>query len=68
MRVEEGKKYWYINDKFQLVSDIEKNNQTSTNRLLAGNYFTSNASGLEVVGQITEIIRDYLATLSSEPR
>lgn len=68
MRVEIGKRYWYINDKLQLVSDIEKGNQTSTNRLLAGNYYTSNSIGLEVLGQINEVVRDYLASLSSEPR
>lgn len=63
MKVDEGKRYWYINDKFQLVADTEKNNQTSTNRLLAGNYFSSHSMGLDVLGQIQEFIRDYLATL-----
>lgn len=68
MRVDIGKRYWYINDKLQLVSDTEKGNQTSTNRLLAGNYFQTNSIGLEVLGQINEVVRDYLATLSSKPK
>lgn len=65
MQVEVGKRYWYINDKFCLVSDVEKGLQLSRNRALAGNYFVKVEQGTEVLGQIIEIIRAFLASPES---
>lgn len=65
MQTEIGKRYWYINDKLCLVSDVEKGLQTSRNRALAGNYFINVEHGTEVMGKIVEIIREYLASPES---
>lgn len=65
IQVEIGKRYWYINDKLCLVSNIEKGLQLSRNRALAGNYFVNVEHGTEVLGKIMEIIREYLASPES---
>ena len=65
IQVEVGKRYWYINDKFCLVSDVEKGLQLSRNRALSGNYFCNVEHGTEVLGKIVEIIREYLASPES---
>ena len=67
MQAARGKKYWYISDNFVLKQDIEKIKGTSRHRALAGNYFTDRMRGLEVLGEINEILRNYLASPESNP-
>lgn len=68
MQVEHGKKYWYINDELKLVPTLENGLQTAKNRALAGNYFQDASQGTEVLGQVTEIIRNFLASPESNPK
>lgn len=68
MQVQVGKKYWYITDKFILKQDEEKGLQTSRNRALAGNYFADRMMGIEVMGRLAEVIRDFLASPESNTK
>lgn len=68
MRVAEGCRYWYIDDKLTLKQDTEKGYQISRNRALAGNYFSDVGMGIEALGRINETIRDYLASPESNPK
>lgn len=56
--VEVGEKYWYINDKLELVQDIERGKITSRRRYFVANYFKTHMEGLEYLGAIAELLRD----------
>ena len=61
MRVGLNERYWYITDKMQVTSDIEKNKATSNKRYLAGNYFKREADAVAILEAEMEIRRDFLA-------
>lgn len=61
MRVGENERYWYITDKMQITSDIEKGKGTSNKRYLAGNYFKREEDAVRVLEAEIEIRRDFLA-------
>ena len=56
-KAEPGQRYWYIDDKMNMVSKIEQQKPTSHFRYLAGNYFLNPQDCLEVLGQFTQILR-----------
>lgn len=58
---EKGKKYWYINDKMNVVQDVEKGTPTSHFRYLAGNYFVDYEAALRTLNKFQDILRCYLA-------
>ena len=57
----QGTKYWYINDKMKMVSDIEEGKPTSHFRFIGGNYFLTQDDCLENLGAFNEILRNFLA-------
>lgn len=61
MRVDLNERYWYITDKMQVTSDIEKNKATSNKRYLAGNYFKREEDAVAILAAEMEIRRDFLA-------
>lgn len=61
MRVGLNERYWYITDKMQVTSDIEKNKATSNKRYLAGNYFKREEDAVAILEAEMEIRRDFLA-------
>lgn len=61
MRVDLNERYWYITDKMQVTSDIEKNKATSNKRYLAGNYFRREEDAVAILEAEMEIRRDFLA-------
>lgn len=61
MRVDLNERYWYITDKMQVTSDIEKNKATSNKRYLAGNYFRREEDAVAILAAEMEIRRDFLA-------
>lgn len=61
MRVGLNERYWYITDKMQVTSDIEKNKATSNKRYLAGNYFRREEDAVKILTAEIEIRRDFLA-------
>lgn len=56
-KAEPGQRYWYVNDKMNMASQIERLKPTSHFRYLAGNYFLNPKECLEVIGQFTEILK-----------
>lgn len=60
--VKEGEPYWYIDDKLSVVKKIEKCTPTSKKRYLAGNYFITYESALNMLSKIRSIINDFLAS------
>lgn len=60
-KAEKGKPYYYISDKMTVVTDRERNTQTSHFRYLAGNYFLSHEEALEYLAKFVDILRDRLA-------
>lgn len=62
MKAEKGKKYWYINDKMNVVQDMEKETQTSHIRYLAGNYFVDYEAALRMLNKFQDMLRGYLAS------
>ena len=56
-----GGAYWYINDKLKMVKDIEQGKPTSHFRFIAGNYFLNPEDCLVNLGQINELLRNFLA-------
>ena len=61
VKLPKGEKYWYINDKFKVVQEVDKSTPTSNFRYLAGNYFVDYDDCLEYAGIISELMRDRLA-------
>lgn len=61
LKADIGEKYWYIDDKMKMVSDIERGKTSSRFRFQAGNYFLSPDDCLENLGKVNEILRDFLA-------
>lgn len=62
IKSQEGKPYWYINDKLEVTQSMEKGTPTSHFRYLCGNYFTSNTNALVMQQKIRELIQSYLAS------
>lgn len=60
-KAEIGKKYWYITDKMKMTSAIEEGKPTSNMRYFGGNYFLTQEDCLKNLGQINEMLRDFLA-------
>lgn len=56
-----GGKYWYINDKMKMSSEVEGGKSTSHFRYLAGNYFLTQSDCLENLGKMNEILKDFFA-------
>lgn len=61
MRVERGERYYFMNDKLAVLSDVEKNTVTSDRRYYAGNYFRTQEQAIEAMGRVRELIRTILA-------
>ena len=61
MKVATGERYWYITDKMQVTSDVEKGNVTSNKRYLAGNYFRKEKDAIRILSEEIEIRRNFLA-------
>lgn len=60
-KVLKGERYWYIDDRMKLVPGIEKGTPTSHFRYIGGNYFATQAEGIDCLGRIANILRDNLA-------
>lgn len=52
-----GEKYWYLNDKMELIADVERGGIVSRRRYYAANYFKTMAEGLTYQGKITTLLR-----------
>ena len=52
-----GEKYWYLNDKMELIADTERGGIVSKRRYYAANYFKTMEEGLTYQGQITTLLR-----------
>lgn len=61
MKVATGERYWYITDKMQVTSDVEKGTVTSNKRYLAGNYFRREKDAIRILSEEIEIRRNFLA-------
>lgn len=61
MKVSKGDRYWYITDKMQVTSDVEKETVTSNKRYLAGNYFRREKDAIRILSEEMEIRRNFLA-------
>ncbi len=61
MRVERGERYFFMNDKLAVLSDVERNTSTSDRRYYAGNYFRTLEQAMEAMGRVRELIRTILA-------
>jgi hypothetical protein len=55
MKVATGERYWYITDKMQVTSDVEKGTVTSNKRYLAGNYFRREKDAFRILSEEIEI-------------
>lgn len=53
-----GQRYWYFNDKLELLSDVEAGKMSSRKRYYAANYFKSLQEGMDYMGRIAELLRD----------
>lgn len=60
--VKEGESYWYIDDKLSVVKKTEKCTPTSKKRYLAGNYFVTYESAINMLSKIRNTINDFLAS------
>lgn len=60
-RAKEGERYYYFNDKLEILDERENGKLACNSRFRAGNYFTSQEEALEYVGMIAEMLRDRLA-------
>jgi len=61
MKVAKGERYWYITDKMQVTSDVEKNTATSNKRYLAANYFKRQEDAIRILEEEMELRRNFLA-------
>lgn len=61
MRVQKGEQYWYITDKMQVTSDVEKETATSNKRYLAGNYFKRQEDAVRILSEEMELRRNLFA-------
>lgn len=61
MKVVKGDRYWYITDKMQVTSDVEKETPVSNKRYLAGNYFRRQEDAIRILEAEMEIRRNFLA-------
>lgn len=66
-RVEAGKPYWYISDKFKACKAIEKYSAVSNQRFLVGNYYTSLGECLDDIAIFAENRRNALAKPENDP-
>lgn len=57
-----GNKYYYISDKMEVRTEIEKGTPTSHMRYLVGNYFTTHDAAMIMLNKWNEMLRDYLAS------
>ena len=62
MKLDKGKKYFYITDKLTVVEETDKGTPTGQMRYLCGNYFHTQMAADIMLGKIHELIRDYLAS------
>lgn len=62
MKAEKGKKYWYINDRMNVVQDVENEESKSHFRYLAGNYFVDYEAALRMLNKFQDMLRCYLAS------
>lgn len=53
-----GERYWYINDKLEVLSDIEHGRIASKRRYLAANYFKSQQEAMTYQGKIRVILNE----------
>lgn len=61
MRVKKGERYWYITDKMQVTSDVEKGTATSNKRYLCANYFRNQEDAIRIQSEEMELRRNLLA-------
>lgn len=61
MKVAKGERYWYITDKMQVTSDVERETATSNKRYLAANYFKRQEDAIRILSEEMEIRRNFLA-------
>jgi hypothetical protein len=61
MRVNKGERYWYITDKMQVTSDVEKGTVTSNKRYLCANYFRRQEDAVRIQIEEMELRRNLLA-------
>lgn len=62
MKLDKGKKYFYITDKLTVVEETDKGTPTGQMRYLCGNYFHTQMAANIMLGKIHELIRNYLAS------